>query len=129
MQNICRIHLAIGFVGQNLLFLGKVEAVAEPLGYEVPPATTDSGSWEDYAIRRRALILVELEGAKWRSSKLLKNIDHQAAGGVKVVAFGPHKKIAVLDRSRKQGYGLVLNNSEFNRELPKIIERIRVDSG
>ena len=29
-------------VGQNLFFLGKVEAVAEPLGYEVQRAATDS---------------------------------------------------------------------------------------
>ena len=36
-------------IGQNLFFLGRVEAQAEPLGYEVQWATTQSAFWEHHA--------------------------------------------------------------------------------
>ncbi len=109
-------------VGQNLFFLGRVETVAEPFGYEVQRATTESVFWEYYASRRPALILVDLEGEESIWSKVLENIDHQEAGGAKVVAFGPHENVAMLERARNLGCDLVLNKGEFNRDLPKIIE-------
>ena len=116
-------------VGQNLFFLGRVEAVAGPLGYEVQRATTESVFREFYASRRPALVLVDLEGDESIWSKVLENINHQEAAGVKVVAFGPHEDVAMLERARNLGCDLVLNKGEFNRDLPKIIEGIRVDSG
>ncbi|MCH8172664.1 MAG: hypothetical protein IIA70_05060, partial [Proteobacteria bacterium] len=73
-------------VGQNLFFLGRIEAQAEPLGYEVQRATTESIFWEHYANRRPALILVDLEGDESIWSKVLENIDKQEDGAVKVVA-------------------------------------------
>ena len=109
-------------IGQNLFFLGRVEAVAEPLGYEVQRATTESVFWEFYASRRPALVLLDLEGDESIWSKVLENIDHQEAGGVKLVAFGPHENVAMLERARNLGCDLVLNKGEFNRDLPKIIE-------
>ena len=116
-------------VGQNLFFLGRVEALAEPLGYEVQRATTESAFSEYYASRRLALLLVDLEGDESIWSKVLEDIDHQDEQGVKVVAFGPHENVGMLERARALGCDLVLNKGEFNRDLPKIIEGIRVDSG
>ena len=116
-------------VGQNLFFLGRVEAQADPLGYEVQWATTQSAFQEHYASRRPALILLDLEGDESIWSKVLENIDKQEDGAVKVVAFGPHENVAMLERARNLGCDLVLNKGEFNRDLPKIIEGIRVDSG
>ena len=116
-------------VGQNMFFVGRVEAQVEPLGYEVQWATTQSAFWGYYKSRRPALILVDLEGDESIWSDVLENIEHQEAGGVKVVAFGPHENVAMLERARNLGCGLVLNKGEFNRDLPKIIETIKVDSG
>ena len=116
-------------VGQNLFFLGRIEAQAEPLGYEVQWATTRSAFQEHCASRRPVLILVDLEGDESIWSDVLENIEHQEAGGVKVVAFGPHENVAMLERARNLGCGLVLNKGEFNRDLPKIIETVKVDSG
>ena len=109
-------------IGQNLFFLGRVEAVAKPLGYEVQRATTESVFWEFYANRRPALVLVDLEGDESIWGKVLENIDHQESDGVKLVAFGPHENVAMLERARNLGCDLVLNKGEFNRDLPKIIE-------
>ena len=108
-------------VGQNLFFLGRVEAQAEPLGYEVQWATTQSAFREHYASRRPGLILVDLEGDESIWSNVLEDIDHQEAAGVKSVAFGPHENVALLERARNLGCDLVLNKGEFNRDLPKII--------
>ena len=116
-------------VGQNLFFLGKIEAVAEPLGYEVQRATTESVSREYYARRRPALILVDLEGDESIWTEVLGNIGHPEEGVVKVVAFGPHENVDMLERGRNLGCDLVLNKGEFNRDLPKIIEQLRVDAG
>ncbi len=116
-------------VGQNLFFLGRVEAQAEPLGYEVQWATTQSAFWDHYASRRPALILVDLEGDESIWSNVLADIDHQEARGVIVVAFGPHENVAMLERARNLGCDLVLNKGEFNRDLPKIIERVKADPG
>ena len=116
-------------VGQNLFFVGRVEAQAKPLGYEVQQATTQSAFWECYASRRPALILVDLEGDESVWSNVLEDIEHQVAGAVKVVAFGPHENVAMLERARNLGCDLVLTKGEFNRDLPKIIESVNVDSG
>jgi len=116
-------------VGQNLFFLGRVEALAEPLGYEVQRATTESVFWDIYAGRRPALILVDLEGDESIWSNVLEDIAHQEAGGFTVVAFGPHENVAMLERARNLGCDLVLNKGEFNRDLPKIIEGVKADSG
>ena len=75
------------------------------------------------------MILVDLEGDQSIWSNVLENIDHQEAGGVKVVAFGPHENVAMLERARNLGCDLVLNKGEFNRDLSKIIESVRADSG
>ena len=122
-------------VGQNLFFLGKVEAVAEPLGLEVQRATTESVFREYYENRRLALILVDLEGDESIWSKVLESIGRPQKEGInkegrfQVVAFGPHENVAMLERARNLGCGLVLNKGEFNRDLPKIIETIKVDTG
>jgi hypothetical protein len=49
-------------VGQNLFFRGRVEALAEPLGYEAQRATTESAFWDTHGSHQVALIVVDLEG-------------------------------------------------------------------
>lgn len=116
-------------VGQNLFFSGRVEALADPLGYDVQRATTESIFWAKYSSHRPALILVDLEGDEPVWSNVLENLDHQELGEAKIVAFGPHENVATLDRARDLGCDLVLSKGEFNRDLPKIIEGIRIKSG
>jgi hypothetical protein len=66
---------------------------------------------------------VDLEGdeSSWR--KVLEGTHQQEAIGVRVVGFGPHENVTMLERARDLGCDLVLNKGEFNRYLPKIIER------
>ena len=61
-------------VGQNLFFLGRVENLAEPLGYEVQYTTTESAFWDAYGSGQIALFWwtwkeMNQSGAKsWRVS-------------------------------------------------------------
>ena len=116
-------------LGQNLFFSGRVEASAEPQGYEVQRATTESIFWDHYGSRRPGLILIDLEGDEPTWSNVLKKLNQQKLDGVKVVAFGPHENVATLERARNLGCDLVLNKGEFNRDLAKIIGSIGVNSG
>ncbi len=116
-------------VGQNLFFLGRIEGQAEPLGYEVQWAKTQSAFSEFYANSRPALILVDLEGDESIWTDVLEEISNQEAGQVKVVAFGPHEDVDMLERARNLGCDIVLNKGEFNRDLPKIIESVKLESG
>ena len=108
-------------VGQNLFFLGRVETLADPLGYEVLRATTESAFWDSYDSRQLALILVDLEGDESVWSKVLEDLGQQETGEAKVVAFGPHENVAVLERAKVLGCDLVLSRGEFNRDLLKIL--------
>ena len=90
-------------VEQNLFFLGRVEILAEPLGYEVQHATTESAFWDTYGSGQVALILVDLEGDEsiWR--KVLEGTHQQEAKGVKVVGFCPHENATMVERARDLG--------------------------
>ena len=120
-------------VGQNLFFLGKIEAVAEPLGFIVQRATTEPIFMDQYTKNSPSLILVDLEGDETVWSPVLRDLAQSAerVNGselvAKVVAFGPHENVALLERAKNMGCDLVLNKGEFNRELPKIIEKLRAD--
>ena len=108
-------------VGQNLFFLGRVETLADPLGYEVLRATTESEFWDRYGSRQLALILVDLEGDESVWSKVLEGLGQQETGEAKVVAFGPHENVALLERAKVLGCDLALSRGEFNRDLLKIL--------
>jgi len=115
-------------VGQNLFFLGRVEALSEPRGYDVQRASTESAFWENYGGRKPSLILIDLEGDESTWSKVLESSNHRVPGGAQVIAFGPHENIALLQRAKDLGCALVLNKGEFDRDLPMIIDRLGADA-
>jgi DNA-binding response OmpR family regulator len=111
----------IVLVGQNLFFLGRVETQAEPFGYEVQWAKTRSAFREHSSNRQPTLILVDLEGDESIWTGVLEDVGHQEPGRVKVVAFGPHEDVDMLERARNLGCDLVMNKGEFNRDFPKML--------
>ena len=115
-------------VGQNLFFLGRVETQAAPLGYEVLRATTEPAFWDIYRSCQPALILVDLEGDESIWSQVLEGLDQRETSEAKVVAFGPHENVALLERAKVLGCDLVLNKGEFNRDLPKILQGLGLDA-
>jgi hypothetical protein len=74
------------------------------------------------------LILVDLEGDESIWSQVLEGLDQRETSEAKVVAFGPHENVALLERAKVLGCDLVLNKGEFNRDLPKILQGLGRDA-
>ncbi len=109
-------------LGQNIVFLGQVENLAEPQGYTTRRATTEERFWTSYEQTRPALILVDLEGEEATWTKVLEGIQQRGVKPeAKIVAFGPHEAVDTMERARTLGCDLALSKGEFSRDLPKII--------
>lgn len=70
------------------------------------------------------MILFDLEGDESIWIKVLEYLGQQETGGAKLVAFGPHENMAVLERAKVLGCDLILSKGEFNRDLPKILQEL-----
>lgn len=125
-------------LGQNLFFMGRVETVAEPLGYQVHQAQTEAGFWQSYDDRATSLVLVDLEGNEDTWVAVLAGLQQrlesaapppeaaedrngESVEGVRIVAFGPHEDLAAMERAKALGCHLTLNKGRFSATLPEII--------
>ena len=120
---------AVLLVGQNLFFLGRIEAVAEPLGYEVRRATTEPAFRKQLDGPPPDLILVDLEGDESTWVGVLEVLKELKPVSTQVIAFGPHEQVATLERARSLGCDPVLNKGEFNRDLAKILTELGSRAG
>ncbi len=120
---------AVLLVGQNLFFLGRVEAAAEPLGYQVQRATSEPGFRNQLDGPPPDLILLDLEGDESTWVGALEILKELKLATTQVIAFGPHEQVATLERARALGCDLVLNKGEFNRDLAKILEELGSSAG
>jgi len=111
-------------VGQNLFFLGRIEAAAEPLGYQVRRATTEPAFRNQLDDHPPDLILVDLEGDESTWVGALEVLNERKPLSTQVIAFGPHEQVATLERARALGCDLVLNKGQFNRDLAKILAEL-----
>ena len=132
-------------LGQNLFFMGRVETVAEPLGYQVHQAQTEAGFWQSYDDRATSLVLVDLEGNEdtWvavlaglqqrlesaapppEAAEAPEDLNGESAEGVRIVAFGPHEDLAAMERAKALGCHLTLNKGRFSATLPEIIGGVK----
>ena len=120
---------AVLLVGQNLFFLGRIEAAAEPLGYQVRRATTEPAFRNQLDGTPPDLILVDLEGDESTWVGALEVLKEREPVSARVIAFGPHEQVATLERARALGCDLVLNKGEFNRDLAKILAELGSGAG
>ncbi len=116
-------------VGQNLFFLGRIEAAAEPLGHQVRRATTEPAFRNQLDGPPPDLILVDLEGDESTWVGALEVLKERKPVSTQVIAFGPHEQVATLERARTLGCDLVLNKAEFNRDLAKILAELGSSAG
>ena len=117
-------------LGQNLFFQGRVEMVAEPLGYSVRQANTETDFWDSYADGETELVLVDLEGDAATWSSVLTALGQKAAGGEsggprsggpRIVAFGPHEDMATMEKAAALGAQQTLNKGRFSATLGEIV--------
>ena len=121
MANASRIIL----LGQNLFFHGRVETVAEPLGYSVRQAHTEANFWDCYSDGETELVLVDLEGDAETWSVVLTSLGERVAAGPgsgpRIVAFGPHEDTASMERAAALGAQQTLNKGRFASTLGAIV--------
>ena len=121
MANASRIIL----LGQNLFFQGRVETVAEPLGYSVRQAHTEANFWDCYSDGETELVLVDLEGDAETWSVVLTSLGERVAAGPgsgpRIVAFGPHEDTDSMERASALGAQQTLNKGRFSATLGEII--------
>ena len=89
---------AVLLVGQNLFFLGRVEAAAEPLGFEVRRATSESAFRNQLDGYPPDLVLVDLEGDESTWVGALEVLQERKPVSARIIAFGPHEQEATLER-------------------------------
>jgi hypothetical protein len=112
-------------LGQNLFFQGRVETVAEPLGYSVRQAHTEADFWACYGEGETELVLVDLEGDTDTWAGVLAGLQQRVApdgkSGPRIVAFGPHEDVTTMERAAALGAQQTLNKGRFSATLPEII--------
>ena len=112
-------------LGQNLFFQGRVETVAEPLGYTVRQANTEADFWETFDPGITELVLVDLEGDAHTWQSVLADLKTRASPGdmkrPRIVAFGPHEDTASMERAAALGAQQTLNKGRFSATLGEIV--------
>lgn len=120
-------------LGQNLFFLGRVEAVAAPRGFRVRQAHTAADFWAAYddGAGDTGLVLVDLEGDAGAWAAVLSGLQQRAQSGAgarpalrptpRIVAFGPHEDAAAMTRARALGCCQTLNKGRFSATLGEIV--------
>lgn len=109
------------FVGQNLIFLPRIQSAASALGYQVVQARTESDFWNAVEEQKPALVLVDLEGDSETWPRVVEGVKSGQNPDVRVVAFGPHADIASMEQARQLGCDEVLTKGAFTRDLSKIL--------
>ena len=112
-------------LGQNLFFQARIETAAEPLGYSVRQAHTETVFWDIYAEGETELVLVDLEGDAGTWGNVLTSLGERATagsgGGPRIVAFGPHEDTASMERAAALGAQQTLNKGRFSATLGEIL--------
>jgi AmiR/NasT family two-component response regulator len=112
-------------VGQNLVFMPRVQAAAQAVGCDVRLARSVEAFQEAFERSEPSLVLVDLEGDTDTWTGVLEGVGKSGGSGVRLVAFGPHEDLAGMERARNLGCDPVLTKGQFSRDLPTIIEMAR----
>lgn len=107
-------------VTQDLLWLGKIRAVAGKLGVEVRAPQTKPQITEFLLDDATKLVLVDLHHPRFdfvETIRLVKGTRWE----VRMVCFGHHTDTATLQKARDAGAKEVWANSELDRQLPTLV--------
>lgn len=110
-------------VTQDLLWLGKIRAVAGKLGVEVRVPQTKPQVTEYLLDDATKLVLVDLNHPRFdfvETIRLVKGTRWE----VRMVCFGHHTDAAQLAKAREIGAKEVWPNSELDRRLPDLLANL-----
>ena len=111
-------------VAQDLFFLGRIDSLAAPLGFEVNRTSSKQDFVQQMSATQPELILVDLEcdESLWISAlEHIKQIDF----GNPVISYGPHEDLDKFKKAEALGSNMALSKGQFTRDLPKILSELK----
>lgn len=109
------------FLSPDLLFAGKIQSAAEPLGIGILQVSELSAIKRALAENRVSIVFVDLNLASPSLAEVISLLPENPRPFV--VAFGPHVNTARLEEARLAGCDRVLPRSRFAVELPELLQR------
>ena len=107
-------------VSQDLLWIGKVRAVAGRLGADVKVPERKTDITQDLLDESTRLVLVDLHHPRFDFVETIRLV-RGTRWDARLVCFGHHTDAATLQRARDAGAKEVLANSEFDRNLADMV--------
>lgn len=105
---------------RDLFFRARLEAAAKTGSADVSYATSLDRAREQIAQTAPALVIVDLGDGAFDSRAVVGLVREQAVAA-RIVGFGPHVEIGMLDAARDAGFDDVLSREEFAARLPKLL--------
>ena len=107
----------------DIFFQAKILAAARQAGAELSCCTTAETLLEQAQAAAPALVIVDLNAR----ADALGAIEQLAAGNsIPVVAFLSHVQTDLAERARRAGCAEVMPRSQFSRDLPAILARVKM---
>lgn len=108
-------------VAQNIVFIPRIQATAQAIGYDVRLTRSTEAFQEALERSDPTLVLIDLEGDVETWTRVLAFVGKPVRSDLRLVAFGPHEDVTIMDRARSLGCDLVLTKGEFSRDLHNLI--------
>jgi hypothetical protein len=109
------------FISPDLLFAGKIQSAAEPLGIGMLQVSELSAIKRALAEEQVSIIFLDLNLASPSLADVISLLPESPRPFI--VAFGPHVNTARLEEARLAGCDRVLPRSRFAVELPDLLQR------
>lgn len=107
-------------VSQDLLWIGKVRAVASKTGWEVAVPQQKAEVTQLLLDEETRLVLVDLNHPRFDPIETIRLV-RGTRWDTRMVCYGHHTDTARLDTARAHGAKEVWPNSELDRRLPEIL--------
>ncbi len=109
------------FLSSDLLFAGKIQAAAAPLGIQVLQETQPAAIARALKEENVAIVFLDLNAASISVAEMMDLLPEE--NRPVTVAFGPHVNTKRLEEARQAGCDHVLPRSRFVTELPELLKR------
>lgn len=105
----------------DLLWASRVKGTADRLGVPARPVRSVEMLEARLADSEVTALIVDLETGPLGPALIARAVE---AGGIRVVAFGPHVDAAALSAAREAGAHRVLSRGAFAERLPQLLAEL-----
>ena len=102
----------------DLMFSTRIEDAAKHLGYPIHSLEANDDADAVFARWSPALLVVSLDAANWEHT-----VQAAKRAGARVLAFGSHKNIDLMQAAKAAGCDEVVARSRMASELPNLLKK------